>query len=124
MGWPEAAGRLAAGLGQRRVLAGAGDGARRFDWSRIDAEMVKAREHGTGVLLVLGQTPTFHSTRPRAGVVRPAPRRCRPRPAGTATCSGGPAATATVWGGIASFQVWNEANVIGYWSGTASRWRP
>ena len=24
----------------------------------------------------------------------------------------------TVWGGIASFQVWNEANVIGYWSGT------
>ncbi len=23
-----------------------------------------------------------------------------------------------VWGGIASFQVWNEANVIGYWSGT------
>ena len=37
-----------------------------FDWTLIDAQMAKARANGASVLLVLGQTPVFHSTNPSA----------------------------------------------------------
>ena len=49
-----------------------------FDWTLIDAQMAKARANGASVLLVLGQTPVFHSTRPTAA------RLLRPRRLGDA----------------------------------------
>ena len=36
----------------------------RFDFTRVDAQVNAARAHGASVLLVLGQTPRFHSTKP------------------------------------------------------------
>jgi hypothetical protein len=93
-----------------------------FDWTLIDAEMAKAREHGTSVLLVLGQTPTFHSTRPTAPSSYGPGASAMPTKAGwTAYVRAVAQRNREVWGGIASFQVWNEANVAGYWSGTAKQ---
>ena len=84
--------------------------------------MAKAREHRTSVLLVLGQTPTFHSTRPTAPSSYGPGASAMPTKAGwTAYVRAVAARNRQVWGGIASFQVWNEANVVGYWSGTAKQ---
>ncbi|HEX6937745.1 MAG TPA: hypothetical protein VF227_14590, partial [Actinomycetes bacterium] len=35
-----------------------------FDFSRLDSQIDTARANGAHVLVVLGQTPRFHSTRP------------------------------------------------------------
>jgi len=86
-----------------------------FDFSRLDAIVSQARAKGSEVLLVLGQTPVFHST--------------------NKTVPGfyGPGAAAmpnlTAWrtyvrkvvrryGTRVKYQVWNEANVTGFWRGT------
>ena len=90
-----------------------------FDWTLIDAEMAKARAHGAS----------------RAAGPRPDPDVPLDQADGAASTYG-PGASAmptkaawiryvrevavrnrTVWGGVATFQVWNEANVRGYWSG-------
>ncbi|HEX4699563.1 MAG TPA: hypothetical protein VH857_09420 [Actinomycetes bacterium] len=93
-----------------------------FDWTVLDAEMAKAREHGVSVLLVLGQTPAFHSTRPAArSTYGPGASAMPTQAAWTAYVRAVATRNRSVWGGIASFQVWNEANVAGYWSGTAKQ---
>ena len=35
-----------------------------FDFSRLDAQVAAARSHHARVLIVLGQTPRFHTSRP------------------------------------------------------------
>jgi len=90
-----------------------------YDFTRVDARVNAARAHGAAVLLVLGQTPQFHSTKP-----------------GTPGWYGPGAAsmpTETSWknyvyavvkhfkGRGVDYQVWNEANVPGYWHGTAQQ---
>ena len=93
-----------------------------FDWTLIDMEMAKAREHGVSVLLVLGQTPAFHSTKPSApSSYGPGASAMPTRASWTAYVQAVAVRNRDVWGGIASFQVWNEANVIGYWTGTAKQ---
>jgi len=92
-----------------------------FDWSLIDAQMAKARANGASVLLVLGQTPRFHSTRPDTPSTSTygAGASAMPRKAAWVRYVREVALrNRTVWGGIASFQVWNESNVSAYWSGT------
>jgi hypothetical protein len=90
-----------------------------FDWTLIDLEMAKAREHGVSVLLVLGQTPDFYSTKPSApSSYGPGASAMPTQASWTAYVQAVAARNRDVWGGIASFQVWNEANVVGYWSGT------
>ncbi len=90
-----------------------------FDWTLIDAEMARARANGASVLLVLGQTPVFHSTRPDAPSSYGPGASAMPTQAGwTQYVREVAVRNRTVWGGIATFQVWNEANVVGYWSGT------
>lgn len=87
-----------------------------YDFSRLDAQVATARSHGARVLLVLGQTPRFHSTRPgRRGAYG----------LGAASMP-----TKSSWinyvyklvrrykGRGVDYQVWNEANVSGYWQGT------
>lgn len=90
-----------------------------FDWTLVDAEMAKARAHGASVLLVLGQTPTFHSTRPTVASTYGKGASAMPtKDSWTRYVRAVAVRNRTVWGHIASFQVWNEANVVGYWSGT------
>jgi hypothetical protein len=87
-----------------------------FDFTRLDAQVDAARANGARVLLVLGQTPRFHSTKPRQN----------------ATYGKGAGAMPKTWafkryvakvvaryrGRGVDYQVWNEANVAGYWRGT------
>ncbi len=93
-----------------------------FGWDRIDAEMLKARDHGASVLLVLGQTPRFHSTRPGApGAYGPGATAMPTKAAWVGYVKAVARRNQTVWGGVADFQVWNEANVANYWSGTPAQ---
>ena len=87
-----------------------------FDYSRLDDQVSAARARGAQVLLVLGQTPGFHALKPNAPGVY------------------GPGATSmptlTSWrnyvgnvvrrykGRGVDYQVWNEANVSSFWTGT------
>jgi hypothetical protein len=88
-----------------------------YDFSRLDAQVDAARAHHAQVLLVLGQTPRFHSRHPN--------RR------GSYGLGAASMPTKASWtryvrtvvrryqGRHVDYQVWNEANVSGYWNGTA-----
>jgi hypothetical protein len=90
-----------------------------FDFSRLDAEVDAARGNGASVLLVLGQTPRFHATKPGKR--------------GTYGLGAASMPTLTSWknyvfkvvhrykGRGVDYQVWNEANVSGYWQGSAAQ---
>jgi polysaccharide biosynthesis protein PslG len=90
-----------------------------FDFSRLDAEVDAAQAHGARVLLVLGQTPRFHSTKPGKR--------------GSYGLGAASMPTQASWtnyvykvvnrykGRGVDYQVWNEANVSGYWNGTAAQ---
>ncbi len=88
-----------------------------YDFTRLDAQVAAARAHGSRVLLVLGQTPRFHSTKPGKR--------------GTYGLGAASMPTKSSWinyvykvvsryrgGGGVDYQVWNEANVSGYWNGS------
>lgn len=93
-----------------------------FDWSRLDALVAKARANGASVLLVLGQTPKFHSTRPgKRSTYGPGASAMPAKAAWMRYVRQVATRNRTVWGGVASLQVWNEGNVAGYWSGTAQQ---
>ncbi len=93
-----------------------------FDWTRSDALMAKARANGASVLLVLGQTPVFHSTHPTAlGSYGLGASAMPTQAAWVRYVQETARRNLTVWGHVAQFQVWNEANVIGYWTGTAKQ---
>jgi len=119
-GWPQApigAVRLwDNGVSWREIETAPGT----FDWSRTDALIAQARSHGASVLLVLGQTPQFYSSRPEAdGAYGPG---STAMPASQADWARYVTAVARrnveVWGGGVELQVWNEANVVQYWTGT------
>jgi hypothetical protein len=90
-----------------------------FNFTLLDAEVAAARAHGARVLLVLGQTPRFHSTKPGKR--------------GSYGLGAASMPTQTSWtnyvfkvvnrykGRGVDYQVWNEANVAGYWNGTAAQ---
>jgi hypothetical protein len=90
-----------------------------FDFSRLDAQVASAQAHHSRVLLVLGQTPRFHSTQPGKR--------------GSYGLGASSMPTQASWlnyvykvvkrykGKGVDYQVWNEANVSGYWSGTAAQ---
>ena len=90
-----------------------------FDWSRLDALVAKARGNGASVLLVLGQTPKFHSTRPGAAGAYGAGASAMPRKAAWVRYVKAVARrNVSVWGNSVRLQVWNEGNAPPYWSGT------
>ena len=83
-----------------------------FDFARLDDIVRAAKLHNVELTLVLGQTPSFYGASTSAmpdmtawtSYVRAVVTRYSP----------------AVWGyrGIAAYQVWNEANVTSYWTGT------
>ena len=86
-----------------------------FDFTHLDQQVAVARSHGARPLLTLGSTPKFHATKP-----------------GQAALYGsGSASMPKLWaweryvrkvvaryGAKVDYQVWNEANVQGFWTGT------
>ena len=90
-----------------------------FSWSRLDALVAKARSNGASVMLVLGQTPKFHSTRPSAPGAYGRGASAMPRKAAWMRYVKAVARrNAAVWGNSVRLQVWNEGNAPPYWSGT------
>lgn len=90
-----------------------------FSWARLDALVSKSRANGASVLLVLGQTPRFHSTRP--GVRGAYGRGASAMPTQASWFRYVKAVAQrneNVWGNSVALQVWNESNAAPYWSGT------
>ena len=86
------------------------------NWTRLDAAVRAAHANGTEVTLVLGLSPSYAASTPTGApdpalynkYVRAVMNRYRP----------------AHWGyrGIANYQVWNEANIATFWTGTRPRW--
>jgi len=99
-----------------------------YDWTRLDAQVAAARAHRAEITLVLGQTPLFHvaGTARQSCALAPSAF-CSRLATGSANAPREAAWTAYVSavaaryaGQIRNLQVWNEANVVGYWNGGAA----
>jgi hypothetical protein len=103
-----------------------------YDWNRLDTLVAAARAHHAEISLVLGQTPSFWVAEPTKAQpscsAAPTNRFCSRMGTGTSSMPSPDAWSAFVravatryQGRIQSLQVWNEANVPGYWAGTAGQ---
>ena len=87
-----------------------------YDFTRLDAQIDTAKANGAKVLLVLGQTPRFHSTQPRK--LGSYGRGAASMPTRASWKHYVFAVVNRYRGRGVDYQVWNEANVSGYWRGT------
>ena len=90
-----------------------------YDFRRLDQVVVEANAHGTELTLVLGLTPTFYQ--PAGGSVASVPTDLNAF--GNYVRAIVNRYSAANWGyrGIAAYQVWNEANVKNYWTGSPAQ---
>ena len=88
-----------------------------FDFSRLDVAVSTARNRGADVLIVLGQTPKFHAVRPGAASTVRARARRRGHPWKRYVRK----VAERYRGRGVDYQVWNEANVPGFWSGSHAK---
>jgi polysaccharide biosynthesis protein PslG len=87
-----------------------------YDFTRVDDIVDTAEEHNADVLLVLGQTPPFHAENPEAESFYGAGAASPPD---LVAWQAYVRALATRYAGRdVAYQVWNEANVLGFWSGS------
>jgi hypothetical protein len=93
----------------------------RWDFRVLDAAVANASAHGAEISLVLGQTPAWASSRPAEGGAYYGAGAAAP-----------PASVADWWtyvntvaaryrGRIASYEIWNEANLRGFFSGSVEQ---
>ena len=90
-----------------------------YDFRRLDQVVVEANAHGTELTLVLGLTPAFYQ--PAGGSVASVPTDLNAF--GNYVRAIVTRYSAANWGyrGIAAYQVWNEANVKNYWTGSPAQ---
>jgi hypothetical protein len=87
-----------------------------YDFGRLDQVVDTAEAHGSDVLIVLGQTPSFHAKQPKAksfygdGAASP--------PTVKSWSAYVRALAERYAGRPVAYQVWNEANIKGFWRGT------
>lgn len=86
-----------------------------FSWAPLDTAVAAAEAVGARPLLVLGQTPVFHASRPNQEAAYAPGAASMPDVGAWRRYV---AAAAERYGDRIDYQVWNETNVIGYWSGT------
>lgn len=89
-----------------------------FDFSRLDTAVQTARAAGLRPLVVLGQTPQFHATVPDAAGAYGPGASSMPTVSSWKRYVG---AVAARYGTTVDYQIWNEPNVIGYWTGTVAQ---
>lgn len=90
-----------------------------FDFSRLDAAVKRARANRSDVLLVLGMTPRFHAVHPSSAGMYGAGTNSMPAYSAWRRYVRAVARrNVSTWGRTVTFQVWNEANVRGFWGGT------
>lgn len=90
-----------------------------FDFSRLDQQVATARANRARPLLVLGQTPRFHSTKPGQNASYGKGAAAMPRKG--AWKSYVTKVVRRYKGRGVDYQVWNEANVEGYWKGSPAQ---
>jgi hypothetical protein len=88
----------------------------RYDFAKLDAMVDTAEAKGADVLVVLGQTPSFHAVNAAAPSFYGPGASSMPRMSAWQRYVG--AVAARYRGRPVIFQVWNEANVVGFWQGT------
>ena len=86
-----------------------------FSWQSLDTAVATAQAAGARPLLVLGQTPTFHASRPGQEAAYGLGAASMPDLGAWRRYV---AAVVGRYGDRIDYQVWNEANIVGYWSGT------
>ena len=82
-----------------------------FDFTRVDALVAAARANGAKPLLVLGQTPKFHSTRPNAANVAATVPYMKPWRAYVRK-------VVNRYGAKLDYEIWPEPNITSNWAGT------
>lgn len=87
-----------------------------FDFTKLDAQVATARSKGAEVLLVLGQTPKFHATKPKAKGAYGRGATSMPTLKSWRNYVG--KVVRRYKGKGVDYQVWNEGNVVDYWTGT------
>ena len=86
-----------------------------FTWGALDAAVDAAEAVGARPLLVLGQTPAFHASKPtQEAAYAPGAASMPDLEAWRRYVT----AVADRYGDRIDYQIWNEANVKGYWAGT------
>jgi hypothetical protein len=107
------------GVAWNQIQRVPGDCAAVCDWTRLDAQVAAANAHGAEVTIVLGQTPSFYKTgRDRSGYLG----KNAPQMPQLAAWRSYVRAVATRYAGrVAALQVWNEANVVGFWTGSVAQ---
>ena len=103
-------------MGHRRDLARDRDAAKgSFDYSLLDRQVAAARANGARPLLVLGMTPEFHAKRRNDSGLYGDGSVSAPKMWAWKRYVRN---VVTRYSGKMDYQVWNEANVSGFWSGT------
>lgn len=86
-----------------------------FTWEALDTAVATAEAADARPLLVLGQTPVFHASRPdEEAAYGPGAASMPDEGAWRRYVT----AVAERYGNRIDYQVWNETNIVGYWSGT------
>ena len=86
-----------------------------FDFTDLDQQVAVARSHGARPLLTLGSTPRFHATKPGQAALYGSGSASMPKLWAWARYVRKVVAR---YGARVDYQVWNEANVQGFWTGT------
>lgn len=86
-----------------------------FDFTTLDNQVNAAAANGARPLLVLGSTPRFHATRPAQAGLYGSGSASMPR---LAPFRNYVTKLVRRYGARVDYQVWNESNVLGFWSGT------
>jgi len=85
-----------------------------FAWGHLNALVKKAHAHGAQPLLILGQTPKFHSTKPSSAVVTGTVPAMAPWRAYVSR-------VAARYKSRIDYQIWPEANAASNWRGTPAQ---
>lgn len=89
-----------------------------YNWGVLDAAVEAAGELGARPLLVLGQTPSFHAEDPSAEGLHSLGSSSMPK---LEPWRRYVTAAAERYGNQVDYQVWNEPNVVGFWSGSTAQ---
>lgn len=86
-----------------------------FTWGALDTAVATAESAGARPLLVMGQSPTFHASRPEQEAAYGPGAASMPKLGAWRSYV---TALAERYGNRIDYQIWNEANIDGYWAGT------
>jgi hypothetical protein len=89
-----------------------------FNFGPLDYLVATARAHGAKPMLVLGQTPRFHSSHPSWSGAYGKGAATMPN---LGSWKRYVATVGARYGSTVDYQVWNEPNVVGYWRGTPAQ---